>query len=146
MNQCIKIFLLGAIVTSGCSSVPEQPAPVVVSQPAVVVADPVPDVPPRAPQVPVAAEPVDPVVGTNPAIDSLVDQGWRYIQQREYERAIAVGERALRIDRYDPRVYLILAQTYRLQGDLPLSRQYAQRGLAVADSRSDVYRQLQALQ
>ncbi len=63
----------------------------------------------------------------------------------EYNRSVALAERAMLIDRYDPEVYLLLARAHRSLGNLALSRQYAARGLAYTEPGSLIYANLQAL-
>jgi len=81
----------------------------------------------------------------NPALDALVDQALRFLSEREYARAVSTAERAMSIDRYDPRVYLLLAQAHKFSGNLALSRQYAERGLAVSQPDTDTSRALENL-
>lgn len=86
-----------------------------------------------------------PESATNPAVTSLVNQGWRYYQQDNYEGALSVAERAQRIDPRSPEVYLLMASARFSLYQLNIAEQLARRGLAVAQSGSAVSRQLQSL-
>ena len=57
--------------------------------------------------------------------------------QREYERgdwqaAIAVAERALRVDRRQPGIYLLIAKSYRALDELEQARRFVEQGLRYA--------------
>jgi tetratricopeptide (TPR) repeat protein len=78
--------------------------------------------------------------GPNSAVASLLSQGRAHYQSGAYRRAIASAERALRIDRRNPAVYLLLAENYQRLGNRGQAEQFAQQGLRY--SRDD--RTLQA--
>lgn len=81
-------------------------------------------------------EPDAPVQGrSNSAVDSLLAQGRSEYRNGDYSRAIASAERALRIDRRNPAVYLLLAENYQRLGNNGQAKQFAQQGLRY--SRSD---------
>ncbi|WP_049722336.1 tetratricopeptide repeat protein [Gilvimarinus polysaccharolyticus] len=76
------------------------------------------------------AEPKAPVqVRSNSAVDALLAQGRSEYQSGDYSRAIASAERALRIDRRNPAVYLLLAENYLRLGNSDQAQQFAQQGL-----------------
>lgn|SRR5690554_264505 len=75
-------------------------------------------------------EPDAPAQGrTNSAVDALLQQGRTQYQGGDYNRAIASAERALRIDRRNPAVYLLLAENYQRLGNSEQAQQFAQQGL-----------------
>lgn len=65
----------------------------------------------------------------NSAVDSLLAQGRSEYRNGDYSRAIASAERALRIDRRNPAVYLLLAENYQRLGNRDQAQQFAQQGL-----------------
>lgn len=136
-----------AVLLAGCAtgppsaSIPEPSSPEVVS-PVLVPAEP--EYIPEPPRV-VVQEPRVVESNQNPALDQLIDLALRYLSERDYPRAITTAERAMSIDRYDPRVYLLLAQSHRLSGNLALSRQYAERGLAISQTGTETARALENL-
>ncbi|MCK9503362.1 MAG: hypothetical protein M0Q95_04160 [Porticoccaceae bacterium] len=89
------------------------------------------------------AEPVS--KPTNPAVMSLVNQGWTYYRQNNYEAALGAAGRAQRIDPRSPEVYLLMASARFSLYQLAVAEQLARKGLALAQSGSAVNRQLQAL-
>ena len=77
-----------------------------------------------------APPPEAPVQGrSNSAVDSLLAQGRSEYRNGDYSRAIASAERALRIDRRNPAVYLLLAENYQRLGNTGQAEQFAQQGL-----------------
>lgn len=135
------VLLAGCATSPPSASIPEPSSPQVVS-PVLVPAEP--EYIPEPPRV-VVQEPRVVESNQNPALDQLIDLALRYLSERDYPRAITTTERAMSIDRYDPRVYLLLAQSHRLSGNLALSRQYAERGLAISQVGSSIYLSLEAL-
>jgi len=77
------------------------------------------------------------------AVANLLDQGWDYYQQQNYESSINVAERAMRISRQDPEVYLLLSRNYLGLWELEQAEQLARQGLALADSDDELYRDLE---
>ncbi|HEY7886310.1 MAG TPA: tetratricopeptide repeat protein, partial [Cellvibrionaceae bacterium] len=68
------------------------------------------------------------------AVDSLLQQAEAEYQRGNYERAIATAERALRIDRRNGAIYLLLAQSYWQQALPVQSEQFARQGLRYSQS------------
>ncbi len=137
-----------ALVLGGCASAPPSGSRAPAGGSVVIEsATPEPTVPEYVPEAPrvVVQEPRVVESNQNPALDSLVDQSLRFISERHYSRAIATAERAMSIDRYDPRVYLLLAQAHKFSGNLALSRQYAERGLAISQPDTETSRALESL-
>ncbi|WP_052481164.1 tetratricopeptide repeat protein [Gilvimarinus agarilyticus] len=78
----------------------------------------------------VEPEPEAPVPArSNSAVDALLAQGRSEYRNGDYSRAIASAERALRIDRRNPAVYLLLAENYQRLGNRNQAEQFAQQGL-----------------
>jgi tetratricopeptide (TPR) repeat protein len=116
------MLLLGA-----CSTVPDRdPAPVEkkpVSAPA--PAAPTPTQPPSPQRPPI-----------NSAAQSLMDKAGVESDAGNYEQALALLERALRIAPDGGEIYLALAQTYSLKGDTAMANAAAQRGMLYCSGRA----------
>ncbi|MGD9659895.1 MAG: hypothetical protein AB7U63_01350 [Porticoccaceae bacterium] len=82
---------------------------------------------------------------SNTAVTSLVNQGWTYYRQNNYEAALGVAGRAQRIDPRSPEVYLLMASARFSLYQLAVAEQLARKGLTLAQGGSAVSRQLQAL-
>lgn len=148
MKAKLLVSIGSSLVIVGCATAPqpvfEETAPVA-SEPTHEVFYPgEPEHVPEPPRV-VVQEPRQVESNQNPALDALIDQALQYLSEREYARAVSTAERAMSIDRYDPRVYLMLAQAHRYSGNLALSRQYAERGLAFTQPGSTIYHSLEDL-
>ena len=149
MNKKVLILICYTSLLVACASTtPSAPLPsedsAAAAMPPTIVFPPEPPIAQEPPRV-VVQEPRVVESNQNPALDSLVDQALRQLSDRDYGRAISTAERAMSIDRYDPRVYLLLAQAHRFSGNLALSRQYAERGLAVSQPDTDTSRALEGL-
>lgn len=96
---------------------------------------------PTAPIAPLEAVPQThtpaPVASSN-ATASLVSQARAQYQAKNYQGAIAIAERALRIDRRSPEVYLILAQSYVQLANTQLALQFVQQGIRYAQAGTDL--------
>lgn len=90
-----------------------------------------------------------PVPGQQPAAIPLVEQLIRRANQEldnhNFERAIADAEHGLRINRREPRLYLVLAKAYEQLANQKQSTHFARQGLRYAARDSDSYRSLEAL-
>lgn len=135
-------ILAPAILLTGCVSTSQVP----VSEP------PPSNGPHRAPVEPAVSQPDEPAPAVRPApkppvairpgsansdrtaraVAGLLSDGRDLYQQGRYEASISVAERAMRIDRYDPRVYLLLAQNYLARFQLGMAEQLARQGLSVS--------------
>ncbi len=93
----------------------------------------------RAPSVPEPQAPVgqEAPVKTEPAdglaADALRSEAREAALQGHFERALALLERAHRLQPDDPSVYLELANVYRRLGDEKMAQATAQRGLLYCD-------------
>lgn len=134
------LFVVSNLV--GCAgNVKPEVTPVVIEQSAPVavpeVKAPVKPVEPVIPEaVPQTRAPV-PVASSN-ATASLVSQARAQYQAKNYQGAIATAERALRIDRRAPDVYLILAQSYMQLANTQLALQFVQQGIRYAQVGTDL--------
>lgn len=79
------------------------------------------------------------------AVISLIDQARQAYEQGEYNAAIAIAERGLRIDRREPELYLLLAQSYLQLARPDQARQFAQQGLRYSPPDSHLYQALEAV-
>ncbi len=126
----------------GCASqVSTQPVPPVIEKsepvPAPEVKSPVKPVEPVTPEVvPQTRAPI-PVASSN-ATASLVSQARAQYQAKNYQGAIATAERALRIDRRAPDVYLILAQSYMQLANKQVALQFVQQGIRYSQAGTDL--------
>jgi tetratricopeptide (TPR) repeat protein len=108
------------LVMTGCStySLPES-APAPAPQPSAPAPQPpAPPKPPRPPQPP-----------TTSAWKPLVEKAQQARARGDYEQALALLERAQRIDPESAEIYLQLAQTHKARGDISQARATAERGL-----------------
>jgi tetratricopeptide (TPR) repeat protein len=91
--------------------------------------------------IPHTPAPVAPAVSKNATV-SLVNQARAQYQAKNYQGAIATAERALRIDRRSPEVYLVLAQSYVQLANKQLALQFAQQGVRYSQAGTDLARSL----
>ena len=73
-----------------------------------------------------------PPVPQNSAQKQLLSQADQHFEQGQYEQAVAIGERLLRINRNNAEVYLLLAKAHFANGLASLAKQFARQGLAYA--------------
>ena len=122
-----RIGMCFLLLLSGCSiySLPGgEPAPVE-KQPDYTPVTP-PDTRPSTPPHP---EPSPDVSGSSGAYRGLLDRADQASARGDYEQALALLERAQRIDPDSGAIYLNLAKTYSAKGDLALAVATAERGL-----------------
>jgi tetratricopeptide (TPR) repeat protein len=79
------------------------------------------------------------------AVSSLLQEGWTYYRVENYQRSMAIAERAQRLDPQRAEVYLLLASSNFAQGKRGLAEQLAQRGLSFSQSDATIRRKLQSL-
>ena len=119
------------MLLGGCSiySLPEGGEPVPVeSEPDYTPVEP-PATSPRPKPPP--AEP-----STTSAYRGLLDKADRASASGDYEQALALLERAQRIDPDSGEIYLNLAKTYRAKGDEALASATAERGMLYCNGKS----------
>lgn len=112
------------------------PAPSYPSYPSEPEPEPEPDTLPPDSGAPSSAPVVVPPESRSPepdtgssANDSLVGRANAAVAEGNYERALALLERAQRIDPTDASIYLALARTYTAKGDTGRAKTTAERGL-----------------
>ena len=119
-----------ALALAGCASVGTSPTPT----PPAVKHPPAPTPPPpvSAPQPP--ARPPQP--STSSAWQPLVQKAEQATARGDYEQALALLERAQRIDPESGEIYLQLARTQRAKGDAAQARATAERGMLFCSGSS----------
>lgn len=146
---------LGALlVLAACAPMQSQPpAPVVVpsppttgpaAPPAPTKPAPVPEVRPPRPALPLPPRVVPPPVAPD-AVSALLQQASSEAQAGHHDAAIALGERAQRLDPRAPEVYLVLGRARLARGQPAEARQLALKGLALSVTGTEVRQELEAL-
>lgn len=79
----------------------------------------------------------------SPAMTGLLDEGWQHYSAENYELSISVAERAMRIERQDPEVYLLLARSYMGLQEHGQAEQMAKQGLVLAAQDDSMYERLE---
>lgn len=79
------------------------------------------------------------------AVKRLLDQAWKLRASGEYDRSNAVAERAMRIDRADPQLYLVMAKNYIAMARMQLAEQIARQGLSLVASNNGLKSQFHRL-
>ena len=79
------------------------------------------------------------------AVENLLDTAWRHYDNDDFDAAIAVAERAQRLDGRSAEVYLVMASSYFLQGKRYVAKQFAQRGLNFSTGGSEINKKLTQL-
>lgn len=79
------------------------------------------------------------------AVDALLTTSRRQYDAGQYEAAIATAERALRLERSNAEIYLVIGHSYLALLQTDLAGQFARQGLAFAAAGSSVRQQLQLL-
>jgi hypothetical protein len=117
------------LVVAGCGTAPT-PAP------GTVVTDGRPDQKSAPPTTPTAP---GPSITTAPdaAYAHLLEQAGSARSRGEYQQALALLERAQRIEPASPRIYLDLAATHQARGDLQQARAAAERGMLYCRVKSE---------
>ena len=77
-----------------------------------------------------------------PIVERLFDQADAALNNSQWEQAIALAEKGLRIERKDPRFYWVLATAYAQLSNKKQSQSFAKQGLRFAPKNSDLARQL----
>jgi tetratricopeptide (TPR) repeat protein len=141
-----KIVLISGLLfivinLAGCASNRPETAPVIIEksapEPQPEIAPPVKPVEPVIPEA-VPQTRVQPPAASSNATASLVSQARAQYQAKNYQGAIATAERALRIDRRVPDVYLILAQSYIQLANPQAALQFVQQGIRYAQAGTDL--------
>ena len=130
-SRVVRAMVFGlALALAGCASVGTSPTPT----PPAVKHPPAPTPPPpvSAPQPP--ARPPQP--STSSAWQPLVQKAEQATARGDYEQALALLERAQRIDPESGEIYLQLALTQRAKGDAAQARATAERGMLFCSGSS----------
>ncbi|MFT5710642.1 MAG: Tfp pilus assembly protein PilF [Halioglobus sp.] len=72
----------------------------------------------------------------NSAAQNLMDKAGAQLDSGNYEQALALLERALRIDSDSGEIYLALVKTYSLKGDTAMANAAAQRGMLYCSDKA----------
>ncbi len=143
----VSFFFITTQLVGCAGNVRSQSEPPVVgsSEPTPRLEDKLPEKPVEpvnpAPVTPHTQAPALPAATSN-ATASLVSQARAQYQAKNYQGAIATAERALRIDRRSPEVYLVLAQSYIQLANKQLALQFAQQGVRYSQAGSDLAKTL----
>ncbi|MGB5148071.1 MAG: tetratricopeptide repeat protein [Porticoccaceae bacterium] len=147
--------LSALLVLAACAPMQSQPpAPVVVPSPPKTgpAAPPAPTTPAPAPEVrpaPRPAPPLPPRVIPPPvapdAVSALLQQASSEAQAGHQDAAIALAERAQRLDPRAPEVYLVLGRAHLARGQPAEARQLALKGLALSAGGTETRQELEAL-
>lgn len=137
-----------ALVLSACAPLPTAEDPGTApptSRPSPSERAPVTDRPssPGVPGSRPAPRTIEPPAPTHAAVAGLLAQAWRRHESGDNDAAIAVAERAQRLDPRNPEAYLILASSYLAQAENTLAEQLARRGIALSAPGSTMRRRLQ---
>lgn len=99
------------------------------------------DAPTQAKSVPIYQEATP---QTLPIVERLFQQADAALQARNWQQAIALAEKGLRIERKEPRYYWVLATAYAQLSDKKQSQNFARQGLRYTSKDSRLARQLNA--
>lgn len=77
-----------------------------------------------------------------PIVERIFNDADAALAARQWERAIALAERGLRIERKEPRFYWVLATAYEQLSNIKQSQSFAKQGLRYVEKNSALARQL----
>ena len=75
---------------------------------------------------------------TLPLVEQLILQANMALDKNQYEQAISLAERGLRVDRREPRFYLVLAEAYDLLNKAQQANFFAQQGLRYTGKSDEI--------
>jgi tetratricopeptide (TPR) repeat protein len=139
----IPVAIIVLVQLTGCANqtrTESSPPVIEKSEPTAppVVKPPEKPVEPAAPSAAVPQTQTPAPSATSNATASLVAQARAQYQTKNYQGAIATAERALRIDRRSPEVYLILAQSYVQLANKQLALQFVQQGIRYSQAGTEL--------
>lgn len=79
-----------------------------------------------------------------PIVERIFNQADAALQARQWQQAIALAEKGLRIERKEPRFYWVLASAYSQLSNKKQSQNFARQGLRYTSKGSRLARQLSA--
>jgi Tfp pilus assembly protein PilF len=124
----LAVGLLLTALTACISTVPQEP-----TDPGAVSRE----------NLPPAPSSDTPSASRSRAVADLVAGSQREYDRGDWQSSIAMAERALRIDRRQPDVYLLMAKSYRALGESQLALQFVNQGLRyIVDDETSVAREL----
>jgi len=123
------------LVLAGCSSVVQRGPIEEISVPPVSTQPPE-SAPPRSQQ---------PSSGISAAVAELLTTGWQQLDDGELRAALSSAERAQRLDRFNPEIYLLIATAHYRTAALPLANNIARQGQSYAAAGSAIANRLEAL-
>lgn len=142
MNVWVKIAALaGLLLLVGCAGSPYAPEGDRSSIPVEELPEPEASEPAEVQR----PEPEVETPRTPSAVDTLLNSARRQYDAGQYEAAIATAERALRMERGNAEIYLVIGHSYLALLQTEMAGQFARQGLAFAAAGSSVRRQLQSL-
>ena len=133
---CLVIFLM---LLSACTTTATGPVSIRDVRPAIT-----PEVKHDDVVKPPSVQPVAPTkaVISSPLKQKLIKQSQQQLSNQNFSSAIALAERGLRVDRKEPRFYLVLSSAYYRSGNKSQSAYFAQQGLRYARKDSATYNAL----
>lgn len=142
-------LLVILVLTTGCA--PISPAPQQAPYPPLPGTGPItqpstssPD--PSTEQPGSEIEPAEPELSAaQEAVNQLLQTGWKLHNGGQHERANAIAERALRLDRNNAGIYLLMSSNYFEMWDLKVAEQIAQQGLTLVNRSQLLYLRLNRL-
>lgn len=142
MNVWMKaLALAGGLLLAGCAGSPYAPERERSSIPVEELPEPEVSEPVQTQR----PEPEMEMPRTPSAVDTLLNTARRQYDAGQYEAAIATAERALRMERGNAEIYLVIGHSYLALLQTELAGQFARQGLAFATAGSSVRQQLQSL-
>ena len=148
-NKLIRCFVFAMVLpVIGCVTTPDQQTGPVESNGELAepgkrrTEDSMPDEPAQEPILAREIQQQEPELA---AVKYLLDQAQKALDNFEVDRASALSDRALQIDRKSPRAYLVLAQIQSLKKKPEQARVIARQGLLYTPENSLVGQQLLAL-
>jgi hypothetical protein len=136
------MVLTGALALAACAPLGPGPGAPVDERPAAAPPPAEPGPPLEAPPSP--ERPAPPPVAAD-AVAALIGDARRAAAEGRHETALALAERAQRLDPRAPEPYLVLARAHQALGRTAQARQLALRGLASSPPGSQVRADLEAL-
>jgi tetratricopeptide (TPR) repeat protein len=118
------VVLSGLLMATGCGTLPPGESVPVETEPQYTEVEQLkpPSVTPSQPEP-------QPKPALTDAAQNLIKKAAEVAAEGNYEQAIALLERALRIGPHRPEVYLSMAKTYKAKGDYAMASATAERGM-----------------